>query len=215
MIKAVLFDFDGVIVNSEYFHFFVEKKVIKKCGFILKKVVFDKTLGLCMKDTFLFYIKYFGVKQTWEKLLKEHDRIFFKTLDKKLILMPSAKRVIKLLVNHKYICAIVSSGRLRYIKKALEKFHLLKIFKNKIITIEMVKKGKPNPDLFIYAAARLRVSNKECLIIEDSINGIKAAKKAGIKSLFLNKNFLLNELQFKTLRIKSLADINLKLIQSI
>lgn len=215
MIKAILFDFDGVLVDSEPLHFAAEKAAIEKYGGILTKKAYEETLGRSVQDSFEWYRLTNNIRITTEELLETHDKFFLNLIDSHLFLMDGAIEVITLAQNNGFKFAIASSGNREYITRALNKFNLLSLFQNNITSIENVKKGKPEPDLFLYAANKLKVEPKHCLVIEDAINGIIAAKYAGMQSFFLNTRHKMNQKAFKTRRIKSLRDINCKLLGSL
>ncbi len=215
MIQAILFDFDGVLVDSEPLHFAAEQAAIEHYGGTLTKELYEETLGKSVRDSFEWYRVTNNMLIEIEKLLEAHDTFFFNLIDSHLHLIDGAIEVIKLVQNNGFKFAIASSGNRGYITRALNKFKLLNVFQNNITSIEDVRKGKPEPDLFLHAANKLKVEPKYCLVIEDAINGIRAAKAAGMQSLFLNTQHKIHQKETKTRRIKSLRDINFKLLHSL
>ncbi len=212
MIKALLFDFDGVIADSEPLHYEAERKLIERHGKKFNEVAFSQTLGRSIKDAIEIYKSFFEIDAPTNKLLREHDDIFIKLVEKKLKPVPGALDLIRRIAISDYQFSIASSGTLSYIKIALKKFGITDLFGDRITSIEMVKKGKPEPDLFLHAAKRLHVAPRYCLVIEDSTSGIKAAHKAGMYSLFLSKTSKFDENAYNSKRVQSLNEINKKLL---
>lgn len=215
MIKAVIFDFDGVIVDSERLHFMTEKNLLRKYGAHLSEQTFEQTLGRSVRDTLSLYKGIYNISSSLEELLQQHDKLFLQLVDQYLQINDGFIELLDLLQKHKYPFAIASSGTLEYITHALNKFNLIHLFINKITTIDMVKRGKPAPDLFLDAARELEINPSFCLVIEDSVSGIKAAKSAGMQSLFLNTEKVIKEQDYNTRQINSLKNITLELLAEI
>ena len=215
MIRAIIFDFDGVIVDSERLHFMTEKNLLRKCGAHLNEQTFKQTLGHSVRDTLSLYKDVYNISLSLKELLQQHDKLFLQLVDKYLQLSDGFIELSDILRKHKYPFAIASSGTLEYITHALNKFNLVHLFINKITTIDMVKRGKPAPDLFLHAARELEINPLFCLVIEDAVSGIKAAKAAGMHSLFLNTEKIIKEQDYNTRKISSLKNITLELLSEI
>jgi len=214
MINALIFDFDGLIVDSEPLHFATEKFLIEKYGGKFTKEIFEKTLGKSVTDTLGFYKESFNLRPPLRFLVKEHDQIFIDLVDKELTIMNGVYDLLTLLKKHQIKHSIASSGKLNYIKKALKKFNLLDDFKNKITSIEMVKRGKPAPDLFLHAAQQLKENPKNCLVLEDAESGIRAALNANMYSIYVNKKPISDNNLAHIKQIKSLSRINIELLNT-
>jgi len=99
--------------------------------------------------------------------------------------IPGIKKILEELRDKKIKTAVASSSPKELIEKVIKGFDLCKYF-DVLISGEEVEKGKPNPDIFLYTAKKLKVNIKNCIVIEDSTNGVKAAKKAGTKCIGFN-----------------------------
>lgn len=214
MINALIFDFDGLMVDSEPLHFATEKSLIEKYGGKFTIKIFERTLGKSVADTLNFYKEIFNLQPSLRFLVKEHDRIFIDLVDKELTIMEGVYDLLSLLKKYRVKYSIASSGKLNYIKKALKKFNLLDEFKNKITSIEMVKRGKPAPDLFLHAAQQLKENPKNCLVLEDAENGIKAALNANMHAIYVNKKPISDNKLGHIKQIKKLSRIDTKLLNT-
>ena len=98
------------------------------------------------------------------------------------------KDLISDLINNNIAIALASSSPMKFIQLAIEKVGISEYF-DIIVSGEHVDKSKPEPDIFLRAASLLKVKPSDCLVLEDSVNGVIAAKKAGMKCIaFLNPN---------------------------
>lgn len=189
MLKAVIFDMDGVLIDSEPIHFETDVNVLKK---------FDKHLD------FEYYKKFIGttMRKIWENIKEEYELplsvdelIDLSEIEKKKIIEESGYREIKGVANlikdisiNKYLLAVASSSPYEYIQTVTNAIDVNKYFKE-ILSGENFKFPKPAPDIFLETAKRLNVDPSECLVIEDSKNGVKSAKAAGMVCLgFVNPN---------------------------
>lgn len=196
----VIFDMDGVIFDSE--RFYIECHVIaaKKVGLDGMEHAAYQYIGLTEKETEKKLRKDYGMNAPIEEFLKE-TRIIFREQYNKFGL-PLKEGVIELLQflqkNHAKI-AIASSTEVGFVKTELRDAGLIDFF-NVIVGGNMVEASKPEPDIFFRAAKNLRRDIKDCYIIEDSFNGIRAAYKAG------GKVFMVPDLVQPTEEIRMLTD---------
>lgn len=188
MLKAVIFDFDGVIVNSEQLHHDALKYSLEVNGCSFDNKFFDKTLGLSLHEICQLCVKKYSLRISPEDLMNLYEKDFMDKLNSSLTLIEGADELITLLTKNGYKTAIASAAKREYVTNALKKFNLLGKFKNKIATIDMVKNSKPAPDLFLKAAELIHEQPQDCLIIENTIEGIQAAQNAGSKAILLTSN---------------------------
>jgi len=177
MIKAVIFDMDGVIVDSEPINYEVIRITFEKAGVKISKKEFIEewiVKGTGSREA----IKRHNIKMSSEDLQKIKKKIYLDILKRKVKLKPNAKRTI-INLHKKYKLALASQGHRYNIDIIVKKFKLSKFFQA-IIGKQDVNKGKPNPEIFLKASKELKVKPEECLIIEDTEKGIIAAKRAGM-----------------------------------
>lgn len=179
MIKLVIFDYDGLLVESETIAFIAEEKILQRCGKPLSKELFEKYLGYSVRDTLDGYISYHKLPITTQAFYDEREQMIFSLLETDLVLKPGAIILLDYLRKKKIDTVIGSSGERNYIEAGLKKFGIQHYFKN-ITCVSEVKRGKPYPDLFLEALCKNNTQPKEAIVLEDTISGITAAKKAKI-----------------------------------
>ena len=179
-IKAVLFDMDGLMIDTESLSTEAFIKSAKAQGYNMTKEETLKVLGYTKASIYQFWIDYFqGTKVDGKKLVDDHyeyiEKVLYTVGPEK---MPYVEELLKYLRENNYKIAVASSSDTADIKNNLEKTKLEKYI-DEIASGAEVKNGKPAPDVFLLAAERLGVDAKDCLILEDSKAGIKAGKASG------------------------------------
>ena len=176
-IKAVLFDMDGLMVDTESLSTEAFINSAKAQGYNMTKEETLKVLGFTKANIYQFWIDYFqGTNVDGKKLVDDHyeyiENVLYTVGPKK---MPYVEELLKYLRENNYKIAVASSSDTADIKNNLEKTKLEKYI-DEIASGAEVENGKPAPDVFLLAAKRLGVDAKDCLILEDSKAGIKAGK---------------------------------------
>ena len=187
MLKAVIFDMDGVLVDSEPLHYEINKLTAQRhCGITLDYEYYKQYIG-----STVFFM--------WEKIKKDFDferysaqELFdlSEVIKDELVSTkgyPEVKGAVNFVksLSGKFKLAVASSSCLKNIENNMVKLGL-NCF-DKLVSGTLVKNPKPAPDVFLEAARQLGVEPRECMVIEDSSNGAKAAKAAGMACVgFLN-----------------------------
>lgn len=179
-IKAVLFDMDGLMVDTESLSTEAFINSAKAQGYNMTKEETLKVLGFTKANIYQFWIDYFqGTNVDGKKLVDDHyeyiENVLYTVGPEK---MPYVDELLKYLKENNYKVAVASSSDTADIKNNLEKTKLEKYI-DEIASGAEVENGKPAPDVFLLAAERLDVDPKDCLILEDSKAGIKAGKASG------------------------------------
>ena len=179
-IKAVLFDMDGLMVDTESLSTEAFIDSAKAQGYNMTKEETLKVLGFTKANIYQFWIDYFqGTNVDGKKLVDDHyeyiENVLYTVGPEK---MPYVEELLKYLRENNYKIAVASSSDTADIKNNLEKTKLEKYI-DEIASGAEVENGKPAPDVFLLAAKRLGVDAKDCLILEDSKAGIKAGKASG------------------------------------
>jgi beta-phosphoglucomutase len=178
-VKAIIFDMDGVLVDTEPHHLILEKKLFKRLGLEINGQEHGNYLGLSTKQMWLEITKNHDMPQTPEELTaKNREEIlnYFSKLDK-VELMPGIRDLLERLSQKGIPLALASASEAAVVELILSRTVLKKYFTH-IVSLEAVGKSKPEPDIYLHTAKLLDVLPEECLVIEDSHNGIKAAKSA-------------------------------------
>ncbi len=182
MEKAIIFDCDGVLVDSEIIYSAIERKYLSDIGLTYTDYEYQsRFVGLTSSDYIkelradfhTIYRKSFPTD--FENLVSKECSTAFETELKAII--GAADFIEKLNCP----IAVASSSELEILNKKLTITGLLKYFDTHIYSGAQVPKGKPEPDIFLFAANKLGVVPNKCIVIEDSANGIVAGLNAGMK----------------------------------
>ncbi len=207
MLKLIIFDFDGLMVNSEHVVFDALKILFKRYVKVLTWTYFCKHIGVPVADSLREFHRDFELPIPFSQFLEERNLIVHQYLSKKLQLIPGIKKIILMLSKKPVTLAIATSGKRTYIEYWLKKFGIEKYFST-IVCIDDVEKGKPHPDLILKTLRVSGFSTDESIIIEDAPSGIEAATKAQIKSIAIPTNGVpLQKFKKATYILDSVADI--------
>ncbi|MGQ7869558.1 HAD family hydrolase [Sunxiuqinia sp. sy24] len=183
-IKAVIFDMDGVLVDSEAHHVRIERQLFDRFELAISPEEHVNYMGTAMDVMWATIIRNKGLKLSLDKIVEAtyaESRDYFSQL-KEIPPFPGLLSVLVKLQEKQVPVAVASSSSAAVIEVIMEKSGLKRYFKQ-VVSSELVGKSKPAPDVFLHAASLLRVDPDACLVIEDSTNGIKAAKAANMSCI--------------------------------
>ena len=181
MLKAVLFDMDGVIVDTEPLHHKAYKMMFNDVGITVSDTMYLSFTGQSTRGICEFLCEHFDL--TLEPIVLEKGKrahftkLFFEDPD--LQLLEGVEDLIKNYHTNGLTLVVASSASMFTINNVMKRFNLDPYFKDKLSGADLIA-SKPHPEIFINAAKAAGVSNSECFVIEDSTNGIIAAKEADI-----------------------------------
>jgi len=181
MLKAVIFDMDGVIIDSEPMHKQAYNDMFNEIGIEVPPALYQSFTGQSTINICKRLCDHFKLKHSPEHLValkRKHYKRFFEK-DSKLGLIDGVLDLIKDYHNNGLTLVLGSSASMNGINLIFDRFNLNQYFKAKFSGGDL-KQSKPHPEIFIKAANATGFSREECMVIEDSTNGIKAAKAAGI-----------------------------------
>lgn len=179
-IKAVIFDMDGLLIDSEPSWNEGDAQFLKEKGIPLPPDIITLTLGLGQKEALAVFRERLGLTGDDEVLTRQRKGFFYTELFKDLRLMEGAEALVKNFFVKGYKLAIASGGHTVEKQKEILKLLFLDKYFSVFVSSDNVERGKPFPDLFLKTARDLSVHSSECLVLEDAPNGIKAAKAAGM-----------------------------------
>lgn len=218
MLKAIIFDCDGVIVDSEPHHLKAFQIILKEEDIELtQEAYYEKYLALDDKGLFEAILTAHQRpvnNQILKRLIVKKMPLFKKLSEESLFLYPGVVEFIKK-TQGSYKLAIASGAFRGEIKAALDKGGIRSAFPV-IVSAQDVRKGKPDPEAFLTALKKLNtistatnnIQARECIVIEDSLHGVEAARTAGMKCLAVTNSYPRPLLEGKADRIvDSLAEI--------
>jgi len=218
MIKAIIYDLDDLMVNSNPLHTEASDKVLQKYGVSQKKLpehIRAKFIGMRVSDILKNLIDYFQLGVNLEDLREKRSAIFLELVRKKLQVMPGLFQSLKLFRQNKFKIALASSGTKKYINIVLEKFKVADYF-DVIVSGDDVKRGKPSPETYFIAVKKLSIRPSQAVVLEDATNGIAAAKAAGCFCIAVkNSHTPKQDLTKADLILDSLTDLSLRHLRSI
>lgn len=191
--KAVIFDMDGVIVDSEYHWKKLEMDVFSQLikGWTLKDQ--QKIIGLNILDIYKYLCKNFGLKISNDEFMAHIDSFAVNIYKEKCQLIDGFLDLAKNLKKQNITIGLASSALIKWINIVVDRFSLSPFF-DQIISAENIKgKGKPAPDIYLHTVKQLNIKPMDCIAIEDSKNGVLSAKSAGMYCIGLRNGF--NEAQ--------------------
>ena len=226
MIKAVFFDLDDTLVNSLPLHLKANQLAFEKFGYdynsIQKKVKDIDFIGRRVSDILIIKRDCSNISEKElpaTELIKIRENIFLNLVKKEMTIYPGAIYLVKKLKEMNEIVAIVSSGSKKYIDLILNQFNLRQYI-DFIISGDQVQQSKPNSECYEMAFKYLndnfgQFSKNECLVIEDTENGVVAAYEAGLKILLVpSKHSVLPKNIKPDYQIKSLEEFDQKIIMT-
>lgn len=193
-IKAIIFDFDGLLVNSEELRFISFEKFLKKYGKKFQREDYLPTMvtGSAMTTT-IFLIDKYGLEGMLEELHEERRALFKELFETRLVFLEGVSELLERVRNWPIKIGIASTRRREEIADGLSRLGVLDLF-SVIVTNEDLTKGigKPDPEIYLVTARKLKVKPENCLVLEDAPHGIEAAKTAGMKAIYVPDSRFVN-----------------------
>lgn len=177
-LEAVIFDLDGLLIDSEPIWARVEARFLERRGLHYDQEIARQYLGRRVIDLIGDFQRDFGIRGEPEALLQEWVDDYLQLTAQGIPLRPGAQEAVQEL-SSRYRLAIASSSPLHLIRRVVKLFHW-EDYLTAVQSGDQVKHGKPAPDIFLAAAAQLGVGPARCLVLEDSLAGVSAAKAAGM-----------------------------------
>jgi HAD superfamily hydrolase (TIGR01509 family) len=182
MFKAVLFDLDGLLADSEPLQKAAWRTYLAQHGRTLDQLLIDRMFGLRLIDSASLIKSQLALPHDVEQIMHERDEVFLGSLPGRLQPMPYACEAVIAVKERGLRTALATSGHRRYVNLALHELGIVSAF-DVIVTGDSVKHGKPAPDIFLRAAELLALPAACCIVVEDAPNGIAAARAAGMMAV--------------------------------
>ncbi|MFW9973068.1 MAG: HAD family hydrolase [Candidatus Odinarchaeota archaeon] len=203
---CIIFDMDGVLADTVPIHFKSWVKMAAEIGINFTREMFEDTFGQQSNTIIRKLVGPEIEEYLIEKWANLKEKYYREMVRGKLIPVPGVLKIIKRLKSKGFKLAVGSSGPPENVELILSELKI-KTYFDVIITAVDVKKGKPEPDVFLIVAKKLNINPKNCLVIEDAPVGIQAAKRAGMISIALTTTHKKEELLDAQLIIKNLTEI--------
>lgn len=206
---AIIFDMDGLLIDSEPYWKLAEKSVFGSLGLTLTDDMLRQVMGFRLSEVVQYWYKY----QPWENphfeqtekcILDEVEKLIMQHADA----LPGVLTLLKHLSDSNKRMAVASSSPIRLIQSVVNKLQIKHHFEV-LHSAQFEPYGKPHPGIFISTAQLLNVSQEKCVVLEDSINGVIAAKAARMKCIAVPELATTNNPAFAVadLKVSSLRDL--------
>jgi beta-phosphoglucomutase-like phosphatase (HAD superfamily) len=184
MIEAILFDMDGVIIDSEPLHKETFFLMADKLGFSMNDKAYDAFIGRSAVSQWQYAVDTFDLDKPAKVLAQEQIAMFMEQLDipGKATPSPGLDVILKFIEKRCLLSGLASSNDRPVVEKIVRLLGLEKYLKA-VVSADDAASAKPAPDVFLLAAQKIGVSPDRCLVVEDASNGIRAAKAAGMSCI--------------------------------
>ena len=215
MLKAIIFDMDGVLIDSigpiwESFSI-----ILKDEGVHFSNDYIKKHLARSLRDNLQAWKTEFGIKDyDLMEFSKKAGEIQFELIKKEKV-NPSLLNLLQEFKKNNVHCAVATSSLRWRTEKILDLLNI-KSFFHVLVTADDIKNHKPAPDVFLEVANKLNINPERCVVIEDAVNGIDAAKNARMKTIgLITKYHSADELKHADIVIKDFYELNVEKIKKL
>lgn len=184
MIKYVIFDMDGTLIDTEPFYEQSWNETGKRWGVEVRDMYAEYVCGRSIENVKNTLKERFGENFDSERFMSERMTLYAQLAEKGLALKVGCREILDFLREHGIPCAVATSTVSDLTYSNLDRVNIRRFF-DAVVTGDMVKNGKPSPDIFLEAGRRIGAEAGECIVCEDSYSGIEAASNAKMKPVFI------------------------------
>jgi HAD superfamily hydrolase (TIGR01509 family) len=215
-IEAVVFDMDGVLVDTEHLWDEVREALTEEWGGRYTPEAQEAMMGMSSPEWSRYLHEVVGLREPPEVINAEVVRRMLERYEMDLPVVPGAVEAVRRLAAAGYRLAVASSSNRELIDAVLRRLELTELFQA-TVSSEEVARGKPAPDVYLETARRLGVEPARCAAIEDSASGIRAAHSAGMRVIaYPNRHYppAADVLALADVVIESLSDLTLDVLRN-
>ena len=214
ILKACIFDLDGVIVDTAVYHYIAWRKLANQLGFDFTEAQNEDLKGISRIDSLKIILNWGGVSKSEDEMeaLASLKNTWYVDMIKQMTpneILPGAKEFLIATKENGYLTALGSASKNS--KLILNQVGLTNYF-DVLVDGNKVTKSKPNPEVFLVAAKELNVKPEECVVFEDAIAGIQAAKAGEMKAIGIGDKRLLKEAD---LVVKGLFEMTIEKLKTL
>ena len=208
MIKAVLFDMDGILIDSESYYMEGTIKQMRDYGYHGNEKDIYRIIGTSMSQTYDILYELLEGKVSRDKLIANNEKYFLidHPMDYKALMFDGVEEALKELKDEGIKCAVCSSSPKETILEALDKMNIKDYF-DVIISSDEVDRPKPKGDVYIKAYEELQIPKEECIVYEDSKLGIEAGKNAGILTIARKDDRFYQDISNCDIEVKDIKEL--------
>src|SRR5215467_695263 len=177
--SAVIFDLDGLLADSEPWWNQIDAKLLAEYGVMYRGEYHRNVLGVSYRLAIEFYKNAFHISASVEELMRRRGEIATEFFANRVGLFPSARTTLEQLVEMKLPLAIATSSVSASANPFLDRTGIRSLF-DVVVTGDEVERGKPHPEIYLRASKKLGIPPEACLVIEDALTGVAAAKAANM-----------------------------------
>ncbi len=205
-LRAVVFDLDGLITNTEDLYDQAGSVLMRRRGLEYEAPLRMQMMGRPARDAFQCMIDYFSLPDSYEDLKQECETELERLMAQSLGAMPGLYELLDELKAAEFPLAVATSSERKYAEYVLDRLEIKPRFRF-VLTAEDIRHGKPNPEIYLLAASQLQLAPEQMMVLEDSAHGCQAAVDAGTFAVAVPHEFTRN-LPYQGARLvaDSLAD---------
>jgi HAD superfamily hydrolase (TIGR01509 family) len=196
LLRSIIFDLDGVLADSEPWWNQIDAKLLAEYGVKYCGEYHQNVLGVSYRLAVEFYKKAFGLSLPTEEMMRRRGEIATEFFANRVGLFPHVKEVLEELRHMKLYLAVATSSVSASARPFLDR-HQVTGFFEVIVAGEEVEHGKPAPDIYLCAAHHLGISADACLVVEDALPGVAAAKAAKMRVAAIPDRRFVNPLEYE------------------
>ncbi len=186
---AIIFDMDGVLVDGERLHYGAARTILAEYGVQLDTATYAGYIGRTGRDIWQDLRTRFGLRTDFETYSARYNATLIELYRTAAQPLPGARAALNQVRAAGLPCALASSSRREWVQTALTTLRFSDYFQA-IVTGDEVHNGKPDPEIYCTAAARLGRSPQDCVALEDAPAGIESARRAGMRVLAVRSEYI-------------------------